>query len=98
MNRPCEIDNCGFFARPNRRTCTTHRHIPAEKFEAFVDEIEVDFVVRERLSAAGLERGEQILVAARLADERVPDTEIARLAGVSTRTVRRWIAEDRAAA
>ncbi|MGW5582836.1 helix-turn-helix domain-containing protein [Streptomyces sp. NPDC003857] len=72
--------------------------MPAEKFEEFVDEIEVDFVVRERTSAAGLERGEQKLVAARLADRQVTKTEIARLTGVSTRTVRRWIAEERAAA
>jgi DNA-directed RNA polymerase specialized sigma24 family protein len=82
-------------ARPYRRTCATHRarvhraEIPAEPFIP-VDLDEVEFVVRERVSAAGLSRPEQVLVVAGLVGREVPTDEIARLVGVSARTVHRW--------
>lgn len=92
MTRPCEIDDCGFFARPNRRTCNSHRGVLTTP-EPVYDETEVDFVVRHRASAAGLERAEKSSVVTQLAAERVPAGQIARLVGVSTRTIHRWQAQ-----
>ncbi|MGW6741708.1 helix-turn-helix domain-containing protein [Streptomyces sp. NPDC055025] len=95
MNRDCEIPQCPSLARPNRRTCATHRArvhrdaIPAEPVP-LVDLEEVAFVVYERLSAAGMPRPEQRLVVVELTERSVPALEIARLVGVSERTVHRW--------
>ncbi|MFJ7999023.1 helix-turn-helix domain-containing protein [Streptomyces sp. NPDC096310] len=95
MNRNCEVSDCPSLARPHRRTCATHRarihrdSIPVEPVPS-ADLEEVEFVVRERMSAAGLPRPEQRLVVLELAGCRVPAAEVARLVGVSERTVYRW--------
>ncbi|MFJ5644099.1 helix-turn-helix domain-containing protein [Streptomyces sp. NPDC093223] len=90
MNRPCEHPGCGFLARPSRRTCTTHRNSPPPEPGPAFDGDEVDFVVSNRIPAAGLMRPELISVAGQLGARRVPVEEVADLVGASLRTVRRW--------
>ncbi|MEU5900629.1 helix-turn-helix domain-containing protein [Streptomyces venezuelae] len=57
------------------------------------DEFDVEIIVREKRAAEGLTRLERVLVARGLTERQVPGDEIARIVGVSPRTVWRWRSE-----
>ncbi|QCX81191.1 hypothetical protein C9F11_38040 [Streptomyces sp. YIM 121038] len=56
------------------------------------DDYDVDLIVRERRPAGDLTRLERVLVARGLHGQ-LPGTEIARIVGVTPRTVWRWAAD-----
>ncbi|MFI8872418.1 helix-turn-helix domain-containing protein [Streptomyces sp. NPDC055243] len=57
------------------------------------DEYDVELIVREMRPAGDLTRLERVLVARGLTERRVPAVEIARIVGVTPRSVYRWRSE-----
>ncbi|GAA1887728.1 hypothetical protein GCM10009837_06880 [Streptomyces durmitorensis] len=57
------------------------------------DEYDVELIVREKRPVEGLTRLERVMVARGLTERRVPAGEIARIVGVTPRTVWRWRSE-----
>ncbi|HEY9370409.1 helix-turn-helix domain-containing protein [Streptomyces sp.] len=57
------------------------------------DEYDVELIVREARPVEGLTRLERVLVARGLTERAVPGEEIARIVGVTPRTVWRWRSE-----
>lgn len=56
------------------------------------DDYDVELIIRERRAAGDLTRLERVMVARGL-HGRLPGTEIARIVGVTPRTVWRWAAD-----
>ncbi|MBA2951629.1 hypothetical protein [Streptomyces himalayensis] len=96
MNRTCR-HNCGRPARPGRYVCNPcrgrqwrERHRPSS-WQDF-DETDVELIVSDPRPVEGLTRLERVMVARGL-HGRLPGEEIARVVGVTPRTVWRWAAE-----
>lgn len=62
------------------------------------DDTDVALIVEQARPSQGLTRRERVLVARGLTGQGLPASEIARILGVTERTVYRWRAEDRPAA
>ncbi|MFC9891512.1 helix-turn-helix domain-containing protein [Streptomyces pilosus] len=63
-----------------------------------VEDLDIDFVVQERLPDHGLTRASRRIAARQLAERNASVEEVAGLIGVDPRTVWRWRREDRNAA
>lgn len=98
MNRQCCEPGCGKAAeqyRPVCRGCRERQHLarnPQPRAWGPADETDVALIVEQPRPVDGLTRLERVLVA-RGIDRRLPAAEIARVVGVSTRTVYRWRTE-----
>lgn len=99
MTRTCRIDDCTTEAREGRRLCVLHRTRMSRYGDAdftqwtVADETDVELIVSEARPAEGLTRLERVMVARGLTERRVPAQEIARIVGVTPRSVYRWRAE-----
>jgi hypothetical protein len=99
----CRIDDCPKPRAHHSTLCQTHRQRirkwgdPHFTQWGTADMQDVELIVRERRSAAGLTRLERVLVARGLTEREVPAREVARIVGVDQRTVERWRAKDRKA-
>ena len=97
MNRPCRF-GCGRPARPSRHVCNPCRNRqwrernPRESTWQDADETDVELIVSDPRPVEGLTRLERVMVARGLYG-RLPGDEIARVVGVTPRTVWRWAAE-----
>ena len=98
MNRQCRHDGCTRPAAPQRRQCEpcrwqqyAARH-PKESAWSEADPTDVRLIVEAPRPVDGLTRLERVLIA-RGIDRRLPAAEIARVVGVSKRTVYRWRTE-----
>ena len=98
MTRPCRETGCRNAAAPQRLQCHTCRHRqyaarhPKPRAWADADETDVELIVEQPRPVDGLTRLERVLIA-RGIDRRLPAKEIARVVGVSSRTVYRWRTE-----
>jgi DNA-directed RNA polymerase specialized sigma24 family protein len=96
MTRLCRITNCPKAARPGRRLCDLHRvrlyrhRNPHFTTWTVADDTDVAAIIREQRPAPGLTRLERVLVARGLTAHGLPAEEIARILGVTPRTVYRW--------
>ncbi|MDX3329735.1 helix-turn-helix domain-containing protein [Streptomyces sp. ME02-6979-3A] len=96
MNRLCQIDGCDKPARAQRTLCQTHRARirrygdPHFTQWGTADVMDVELIVQERRPASSLTRLERVLVAQGLTERGESASEIARIVGVSQRTVERW--------
>lgn len=103
MPRHCHITNCTNEARAGRRICGLHRQRiwrhgdPHFTEWTVADDHDVQTLIREQRPAEGLTRLERVLVARGFTDHGLPASEVARILGVTERTVYRWRAQDRAA-
>ncbi|MEU1497338.1 hypothetical protein [Streptomyces sp. NPDC005732] len=99
MIRICNIDNCASPARTGRRICQKHRKRLAAHGDAdflqwsVADDTDVDLIVRDPRPVEGLTRLERVMVARGLTARDVPAEEIARIVGVTPRSVYRWRSE-----
>ena len=99
MNRRCHITDCPKPPRPGCRYCYGHlqrRRIHGDfHFHTWktADDQDVQTIIREARPAPGLTRLERIQVAKGLTEHQLPATEIARIVGVTPRTVYRWRSE-----
>ncbi|WP_420032294.1 hypothetical protein ACN2WE_05375 [Streptomyces sp. cg28] len=99
MNRICRNETCNNSARPGRHVCDPCR---GRKWRAWAresgawsdaDEYDVELIVRDARPVEGLTRLERVLVARGLTEREVPAEEIARIVGVTPRSVYRWRSE-----
>lgn len=101
MNRPCRIDGCRNTAIPRRTVCGPHKYRLNRQAHACIDlraETEPDRippVVEDRLPDWGLTLADRRTAARELRERGVRAGEIARLLGVTERTVYRWHATAR---
>jgi hypothetical protein len=99
MTRTCDIDGCTNYARTGRRICHKHRiriarHGNPDYTEWTVaDEYDVELIVRDARPVDGLTRLERVMVARGLSERGTPAGEIARIVGVTPRSVYRWRSE-----
>jgi hypothetical protein len=99
VNRRCNIDDCTNDARTGRRICSMHRARiarhgnPDHTHWTTADEFDVDLIVREARPAEGLTGRERVMVARGLTERAVPAEDIARIVGVTPRSVYRWRSE-----
>jgi DNA-directed RNA polymerase specialized sigma24 family protein len=96
MHRRCRITECTTPARPGRRLCSKHQQRIALYGDpdftqwTVADPHDVAAIIREQRPTQGLTRLERILVAQGLTEHGLPADEIARILGVTPRTVYRW--------
>ena len=96
MERPCRIDGCTAPAAKRRSVCDRHRNRlrfhgdPHFTTWTSADPAEVELIVRDPRPVDGLTRLERRLVAQGLTERGTPAEEIARIVGVTPRTVYRW--------
>ena len=96
MPRPCNITGCTRTARPGRRICDPHRmrlyrhSDPHFTTWTVADDHDVQLIIQEQRPAPGLTRLERVKVAHGLTEHGLPAHEIARILGVTERTVYRW--------
>jgi len=99
MHRHCRITNCTTTARPGRRLCSKHKQRIALHGDphftewTVADDHDVQLIIAEQRPAQGLTRLERVLVAQGLTTQGLPAEEIARILGVTPRTVYRWRSE-----
>jgi DNA-directed RNA polymerase specialized sigma24 family protein len=99
--RHCRINHCPNPPRPGRRLCSKHKQRialhgnPDFTQWTVADEHDVAAIIREQRPASGLTRLERVLVAQGLTNQGLPADEIARILGVTPRTVHRWRARTR---
>jgi len=99
MSRRCNIDDCTNAARPGRRICNKHRFRIARHGDpdfthwTAADEFDVELIVREARPVEGLTGLERVMVARGLTERDVPAEDIARIVGVTPRSVYRWRSE-----
>jgi hypothetical protein len=98
VTRPCRETGCGKEAEQYRPVCRGCRgrqetaRNPQPRAWGPADDTDVQLIVEAPRPVAGLTRLERVLIA-RGIDRRLPAKEIARVVGVSTRTVYRWRTE-----
>lgn len=96
MTRICRHDGCTRPAPKNARQCDSCRQRryrerrPWESAWSLADETDVELIVESPRPVDGLTRLERFLVARGLTERDIPAEEIARVVGVSKRTVHRW--------
>jgi hypothetical protein len=94
--RRCRIANCRKPARPGRHLCDLHRvrlyrhRNPDFTQWTVADPHDVAAIIREQRPTQGLTRLERVQVAQGLTEHGLPAEEIARILGVTPRTVYRW--------
>lgn len=99
MTRQCRLDGCINEARTGRRICGMHRQRiwrhgdPHHDEWSVADEHDVETIIREARAVEGLTRLERVMVARGLTARHIPADEIARIVGVTPRTVWRWKAD-----
>lgn len=99
MTTECRIEGCHRPRLRHRTICQTHvsrlrRHQDPDFLQwSTADDYDVDLIVRERRPAEGLTRLERVMVARGLTERDVPAREVARIVGVTTRSVERWRSE-----
>jgi hypothetical protein len=100
MGRRCRITDCTHEARPGRHICGMHRQRiwrhgnPNHTEWTTADDHDVATIIRDARPAPGLTRLERVMVARGLTDHGLPASEIARIVGVTERTVYRWRADN----
>ncbi|MFF6940425.1 hypothetical protein [Streptomyces lavendulae] len=98
MPKPCRTPDCTRPAYNTRSRCNTCRRRirtygdPHHPGRYTIDHTEVEIAVQRRTFPEGLTEAERILVGRRLANTELSISQIAALAGVSTRTAARWSA------
>lgn len=96
MTRHCRITNCTNPPRPGRHLCSKHKQRIALHGDphftqwTVADDHDVAAIIREQRPAPGLTRLERMKVAQGLTGLGLPADEIARIVGVTPRTVYRW--------
>lgn len=95
MNRICRLDGCDRAARPGRHVCNRCRKRAwrQQKPQWEVDLADVEAIVSDPRPTDGLTRPERLLIAQGLTARAVPAGEIARIVGVTERSVYRWRSE-----
>jgi hypothetical protein len=94
----CRIDDCATSTVRGRAVCERHRTRirrhgdPHFTHWTVADETDVDLIARDPRPVEGLTRLERVMVARRLHGQ-ISGDEIARVVGVTPRTVWRWAAE-----
>lgn len=102
--RHCRITGCHNNAIRGRRLCSRHKQRIAIHGDphfttwTVADDHDVQALIREQRPTTGLTRLERVLVAQGLTTHGLPATEIARILGVTERTVYRWRARHHAPA
>lgn len=102
--RRCRINNCTHTALTGRHLCGMHKqriarhHDPDFTQWTVADDHDVAAIIRDARPAPGLTRLERVKVARGLTGLGLPATEIARILGVTERTVYRWRTRTTAAA
>jgi hypothetical protein len=97
--RHCRITDCDNPPRPGRRICFKHRQRiarhdnPHHTEWTVADDHDIATVIRDQRPAAGLTRLERVKVAEGFTNLGLPAHEIARILGVTDRTVYRWRAQ-----
>ncbi len=100
MPRPCRINECPRNAAPRKTLCHTHRgrirHHGNPHFTQWTvaDDHDIQTVVREQRPTPGLTRLERVKAGQALTAHGLPAHEIARILGVTPRTVYRWRSSD----
>lgn len=98
MNR-CRIDGCPRPRLHHKTVCRTHRKRLAIHGDpdftqwTVADETDVGTIVRDARPVDGLTRLERVMVARGLTERDMPAEEIARIVGVTPRSVYRWRSE-----
>lgn len=96
MTRLCRHGGCTNQTPPQSRQCNSCRHRayrarhPRESAWAPADETDVQLIVEVPRPVEGLTRLERVLIARGLTERDMTAEEIARVVGVSKRTVHRW--------
>lgn len=96
MTRRCRIADCTQQPRPRRQICNRHeirirRHGDPDFTEwSAADDTDVQMLIAEQRPAQGLTRLERIMVGRGLSAQGLPAAEVARILGVTERTVYRW--------
>lgn len=96
MNRHCRITRCVRAPIAGRRLCSAHKKRIALYGDpdftqwTVADDTDVATIIREQRPAEGLTRLERVLVAQGFTALGLPAEEIARILGVTPRTVYRW--------
>ncbi|MET8080068.1 helix-turn-helix domain-containing protein [Streptomyces sp. NPDC005303] len=96
MTRNCRIDDCTEPPRLRRRICNRHeirirRHGDPNFTEwSAADDSDVQMLIAEQRPAQGLTRLERVMVGRGLSAHGLPAAEVARILGVTERTVYRW--------
>ncbi|OLZ72537.1 hypothetical protein AVW11_03855 [Streptomyces amritsarensis] len=104
MPRPCRIDGCPDAAARHKTACHRHRTRirrygdPHFTTWTVADETDIQIAVARRELPPGMTRLERRLVGEQLTRRGASATEIARIAGVTPRTVVRWRTTERKAA
>lgn len=92
MNRPCT--RCRH-PRPIGGHCQPCHNRQRRERNARTDQLAIDTTIRDHRATPGLRPHERRAIAAKFTKLRLPAAEIARILGVTPRTVRRWRARDR---
>lgn len=100
-SRTCRIDGCTRTPPPHKNRCSTCAHrirlYDDPTIAAYpLDPITIDTAVRDRRAPAGMRLRERRAAGLTLTDHGLPASEIARIFGVSPRTVTRWRARRKA--
>jgi Homeodomain-like domain len=96
MSRRCRITNCTRTPLTGRRLCGMHKqriaHHGNPHFTTWTAAADHDVaaIIREQRPTTGLTRLERVKVARGLTGHGLPADEIARILGVTPRTVYRW--------
>lgn len=95
MSRQCLTEGCGNPSRPQRRQCDPCRNRQWRERNRVgswqtKDDLDVAAVVAAPRPVDGLTKLERFVIARELTDRDIPAEEIARVVGVTPRTVVRW--------
>lgn len=96
MSRHCRITRCVRTPIAGRRLCSAHKKRIALYGDpdftqwTVADDTDIATIIREQRPAAGLTRLERVKVGQGLSSLGLPATEVARILGVTERTVYRW--------
>lgn len=96
MHHHCRITGCTTPPRPGRRLCNKHKQRIAIHGDphfttwTVANDHDIQTVIQQQRPTPGLTRLERVLVAQGLTNHGLPAAEIARILGVTPRTVYRW--------
>ena len=101
--RHCRITGCPTLAAKRRNVCYRHQNRirrygdPHFNTWTVADDHDIQTIIREQRAAEGLTRLERVKVGQGLSAQGLPAHEVARILGVTERTVYRWRATTPAA-